>query len=287
MRTAKQNIICALADFQYLTVSQLMTVEEYKETSRSYVYKEVNELVAAGLLLALPRQVVTQPRLYTLTAKGRRFATLLGKEPVTRFRVGEEQERGENVSFVAHTIAVTNVLIAARLLVKTVPSIRLNRMLTERELKRTIYVPVPGEGTTTRNICIEPDAALDFIVQDTWQDFLYLEVYRHHLAETRYKHKIQGYVTALVSGLHQQLFHTPAMSVAVIATTEKLAGTLKHWAEEALGAMDRTDAGDRFFFCSLDTATASPRELFLSPVWETAFSTTKTPLLVLGTSDVS
>jgi hypothetical protein len=157
-------------------------------------------------------------------------------------------------------------------------------MLTERELKRTIYVAVPeqtGDGKTKRKICIEPDGALDFTIQDTWQDFLYLEVYRHHLAETRFKQKIQGYVTTLISGLHEQLFQTSAMSVAIIATIEKLAGTLKQWAEEALVAMDRTDAGERFFFCWLDTATTTPEELFLSPCWEQAFGTTTTPLLVL------
>jgi hypothetical protein len=283
MRTAQRKIIGDLADFHYLTVSQLVALE-YKETSRSYVHKEVNELVAADLVLALPRQAVTQPRLYTLTAKGRRIATQLGKEPVKRFRVGEEQERGENLYFVAHTITVTDVLIAAHLLARTVPGIRLNRMLTERELKRTIYVAVPertGNGTTTRKICIEPDAGLDFTIQGTWQDFLYLEVYRHHLAATRFQHKIQGYVTAVATGLHEQLFQTPAMSVAVIATTQKLAGTLKQWAEEALVALHRADAGERFFFCWLDTATASPEEMFLSPVWEQAFGTTKTPLLVL------
>jgi hypothetical protein len=281
MHTAKRKIISDLADFHYLTVSQLVTLE-YKDTSRSYAHKEVNELVAAGLVLALPRQVVTQPRLYTLTAKGRRVATQLGKEPYKRFRVGEEQARGENLYFVAHTIAVTDVLIAARLLARTVPGIRLNRMLTEWELKRTNYVPVPGEGTTKqRKLCIEPDGALDFVIQDTWQDFCYLEVYRHHLNETRFQQKIQGYVSALVSGIHEHLFQTSAMAVAVIATTDKLKETLKHWAEEALVAMHRADAGDRFFFCSLNAASVSPKELFLSPSWEQAFGATKTPLLGL------
>jgi hypothetical protein len=280
MRKAQQRIISDLAEFHYLTVSQLMTLEGYQDSSRSYVYKEVNALVAADFIMALPRHIVTQPRLYTLTATGRRVASFLGKEPVKRFRPSEEKERGENGLFVAHTIAVTDVLIAGRLLAKRVPEIRLNRMLTERELKRTIYVPAPRQ-TGERNICIEPDGALEFISQDTWQDFLYLEVYRHHLNETRFQHKIQGYVTALVAGLHEQLFATSAMSVAVIAASDKLKETLKHWAEEALVAMERPDAGDRFFFCWLDTATASPTELFLSPVWEQAFGTAKTPLLVL------
>jgi hypothetical protein len=280
MRTAQRKIITDLVEFHYLTVSQLLALAEYQETSRSYLYKQVKELVAAEYLMALPRQVVTQPRLYTLTAKGRKFASIMGKTPYTRFRPGEEKERGENSVFVAHTIAVTDVLIAARLLAKTYPAIRLNHMLTERELKRTMYVPVPGQ-TEERRICIEPDGAVDFTVKDTWQDFLYLEVYRHHLNATRFQHKIQGYVTALVSGLHERLFATPAMSVAIIATTAKLKDTLKQWAEEALVAMQRTDAGDRFFFCSLDATATSPEELFLSPVWEQAYSTTKTPLLTL------
>jgi hypothetical protein len=284
MRTAQQKIINDLAEFHYLTISQLMTLEGYQESSRSYVYRQVNELVAEDYVFALPQQVVTQPRLYTLTSKGHRCASFLGKEPVKRFRPGEEKERGENGVFVAHTIAVTDVLIAARLLANTVPGIRLNRILTERELKRTIYVPVPAQPsqeTTQRHICIEPDGAVDFTVKDTWQDFLYLEVYRHHLNKERFQRKIQGYVTALVSGLHEQLFKTPAMAVAVIATIDKLAGTLKHWSEEAVAAIERTDIGDRFFFCSMNTATTSPEELFLSPVWEQAFGTAKTPLLIL------
>jgi hypothetical protein len=85
MRTAHRNIISDLAAFHYLTVSQLMTVEEYKESSRSYLYKAVKELVAEDLIMALPRQVVTQPRLYTLTAKGRRLATMLGTVPYKRY----------------------------------------------------------------------------------------------------------------------------------------------------------------------------------------------------------
>jgi hypothetical protein len=101
---------------------------------------------------------------------------------------------------------------------------------------------------TQRKLCIEPDGALDFVIQDAWQDFLYLEIYRHHLNETRFKQKIQGYVTAVATGLHEHLFQTSAMSVAIIATREKLAGTLKQWAEEALVAMHRPDAGDRFSF---------------------------------------
>jgi hypothetical protein len=61
-----------------------------------------------------------------------------------------------------------------------------------------------------------------------------------------------------------------------------MAATLKRWTEETLQAMGRAEEGEGFFFRSIaDTATASPEELYLTPVWEHAFSTTKTPLLVL------
>jgi hypothetical protein len=46
--------------------------------------------------------------------------------------------------------------------------------------------------------------------------------------------------------------------------------------------VERPYEGDWFFFCSLDVASASLEELYLAPVWERAFGTAKTPLLVLA-----
>jgi hypothetical protein len=60
-----------------------------------------------------------------------------------------------------------------------------------------------------------------------------------------------------------------------------LAATLKRWTEEVLHEDKQQELGERFFFRSIDTATASPEEMYLSPVWEQAFSDVKTPLLDL------
>jgi hypothetical protein len=46
--------------------------------------------------------------------------------------------------------------------------------------------------------------------------------------------------------------------------------------------LGQEEEGERFFFTSSDPATTNPEELFLSPVWEQAFSSAKTPLLMLG-----
>jgi hypothetical protein len=67
----------------------------------------------------------------------------------------------------------------------------------------------------------------------------------------------------------------------VLTATDELARTLKRWTEEVLVTLAQPEQGERFFFCSCNPATASPEELFLSPVWETAFGSAKTPLLIL------
>jgi hypothetical protein len=175
------------------------------------------------------------------------------------------------------------VLIAAWQLSQNHPGIVLSRMITERELKRKIYVAIPEK------ICIEPDASCEFTITTTvdnkqvrWQDFFHIEVYRNlPPADWRFKQKVQGYVTSVDTGRHEALFHTPALSIAVIAQTEPMAATLKQWAEEALTEMHLPEEGERFFFRSANVSSASPEELFLAPVWERAFGTAKTPLLVM------
>jgi hypothetical protein len=56
---------------------------------------------------------------------------------------------------------------------------------------------------------------------------------------------------------------------------------LKRWTEEALIEMARPEEGERFFFRRIDLSSISPSDLYLSPDWQQAFSTDKTPLLVL------
>jgi hypothetical protein len=284
--TVCQQLLVELAACDYLTASQAARLLA-KERSLTYIREQFRWLVSAGLALSLESRFVTMPRVYTPTRKGREYAGLLcGISSDKRFRPSEERDKARNEYFITHTLAVTDVLIAARLLAKTIPGITLTRMFTEQALKRKIYVELPaptGHGTAQpRTIFVEPDASVDFLIQKTWQNFLHIEVYRNlPPAEWRFKQKIHGYVTYAITGQHEALFHTPSLSIAVIAQTEQMATTLKQWIEEALQDMGQEEEGDWFFFCSLNPATVSPEEMFLAPVWESAFSTTKTPLLVL------
>jgi hypothetical protein len=279
------KILLALARFDYLTAEQVTRLL-YAASSLAFVRKKLKSLVAEELIFVLGGRAVNLPVLYTLSGKGRHYVSQLGTPATKRFRPAEEREKAANAFFLRHTIAVTDVLIAACRLTHTVPEIVLTRMYLERELKRIIYVepvlPIREGKTHQRTLCLEPDAAVDFTIHEEWQDFFHIEVYRSNLREDRFKHKIAGYAAYALSTTHQELFHTPSLAIAVFCATDPMAQSLKRWTEEVLQTLPQPELGEQFFFTSSDPATVSPEELFLSPVWESACSTTKTPLLVLA-----
>jgi hypothetical protein len=278
-----QNILRSLAAFDYLTAEQVTRLS-YSAASLTYVKALLKSLVDAQLVLSVGGRDVNLPLIYTLSGTGRQYASLLGATKGKRFRQAEETEKGHNPYFLKHTIAVTDVLVAARLLSETVPAIQLARLYTEWELKRKIYVPLAG-----KSVCLEPDAGVLFRItetwhdeQQTWEDFFHIEVYRTHLREERFKQKIHTYAAYATSPRHSALFHTPALAVAIFCADDQLAETLKQWTEEVLQEGQQRELGERFFFSSVNPATASPEELFLSPGWEQAFGSAKTPLLMLA-----
>jgi hypothetical protein len=282
MAKGQHAILTTLLEFEYLTASQV-TKLCYSAGSLKYVKAQLKALVDSGRALSLGGRGTGLPLIYTLTGKGRSLAASVIGQQARRFRPQEARETQANIYFMQHTLAVNDVLIGARLLAKTRPDIVLTRLYREPELQRRIYVDVPNK------ICIEPDGSCQFLITEiehdaihAWEQFCHLEVYRNlPPVKERYKQKIQGYVRYDDTGQHEALFHTPVLTVAVFAQTEQMAAILKYWTEQALAEIDRSEEGDWFFFRSIDTATASPEEMYLAPVWERAFGTTKTPLLVL------
>jgi hypothetical protein len=292
LRKAGERIISALAAFEYLTASQVTRLL-YAPSSIKHVQEQLKLLVDQGLAITIGGRAVHLPLIYTLTSNGRHYAASLGVPTGKRFRPSEEADKGHNPYFLKHMMAVTEVLISARLLADSLPDIELSHMLTERQLKRKIHVELPVEpnedGTRFQTIAIEPDAGVHLTITEAWHetpqlwaDFFFIELYRNlPPREWRFKQKIAGYVFYATSGWHERFFQTPALSIAVIAQTYQMATTLKHWTEQVLTQMQRPEEGEWFFFTSLDPASVSPEELFLSPVWESAFGTAKTPLLML------
>jgi hypothetical protein len=281
--TLPEQIIGELAMYHYLTAEQLIRVLGYAPSSRTHMEENLRKLAASGLVLPLAGKAFNLPRVYTLTAKGRRYAALLGKEPgKQRFRPGEERDIQHNMFFIRHFLAVSDVLIAARLLAQTTPGIVLTRLYQEHELKGKLSLPLHlPRQSRPQTIVLVPDAALQFIIADTWEDVFYMEVYRNFPAEARFKQKVAAYVALAHSPLHRELFATDALSVAMLATPPLLAQTLKTWTEEALTVLGQPEEGQRFFFASIATEQATPQAMYLLPVWRQAYGSSPTPLLVV------
>jgi hypothetical protein len=281
-QTPQDKLRFALGEYEFLTARQL-TALLYKKGSLTYVRDNLKTLRDAGDVLSFGGRETNLPVIYTLSGNGRRYVARHSMQRAGRFRPGETQAKTNNGYFLRHTLAVNDVLIAARLLSQSVPAIILNRAYHERELRRKITVAIPAGGKT-RQIFLEPDAGLDFRIrkdETVWRDFFFVEVYRHHPMEHRFKQKVQGYVVYASSTQHEALFHTKALTIALFCETAAVKTHLKGWTEQVLTQLGQEHEGERFFFSSVAVSEASPTDVFLSPVWEQAFSITKTPLLVL------
>jgi hypothetical protein len=113
-----------------------------------------------------------------------------------------------------------------------------------------------------------------------WRYFFQVELYRYLPKKERFQKKVLGYVDLAGSGKQQERFGTTALAVAVCCPGEGgLARTLKGWTEEVLAKQPAE--GQRFFFGSLDPAQVQPSELYLAPIFQRPFASTKTPLLLL------
>jgi hypothetical protein len=165
-------------------------------------------------------------------------------------------------------------------------------MLHEVELKQQpIYVEVTNptnDGQHKRErIGLIADGILDFAIQNTWRDFIMVEVYKSFIDEKRWKEKVRAYVV-YIHDLHQKLYGTNALTIAVFATLgDRLRDTLKRWTEEELTRGKATAEGGRFFFSSVNAGTVSPLDTYLAPVWYQAFTTDPAPLLLLEEADSS
>jgi hypothetical protein len=102
-----EKLLAALAIFGYLTAAQLTRLL-YKETSISFVRKTLHDLAAAGFVLALPRQSVTHPIVYTPTGTGYTYAAALGIRQTRRVRPQEEKTKAKNAQFLQHALAVND-----------------------------------------------------------------------------------------------------------------------------------------------------------------------------------
>src|SRR5918998_2598008 len=94
-----EKILCALAEFDYLTAAQVTRLC-YAKGSLTYVKATLKSLGAAGLAVPLGGRGTSLPRVYTPTGTGYTVASMTQGLPQTkRVRRTEEAAKAANVYF--------------------------------------------------------------------------------------------------------------------------------------------------------------------------------------------
>jgi hypothetical protein len=153
---AEHSILLALGVYHYLRANQLCRLL-YAKGSLSYVYEKLRNLVEAGYLLRTltpsRNRTGSAPFIYTYACKGYTYCVeALRLDLPARYHVTEQQQKSP--LFLAHTLAVNDVLISIALLQKQDPDrFYIAQLYQERTLKQD---PVKVQlASKTRSVVLD------------------------------------------------------------------------------------------------------------------------------------
>jgi hypothetical protein len=279
-----EQILHALFDFHYLTAEQLTRLR-YSKASLNYAREQLKRLYDRGYFGRTygPRSQAagSTPWVYYLARKGLAHFKEHGYELERRYRPSEERSRSDQ--FLFHTLAVNDVLIAARLLERHVGGLELASIRHDLDLKRNPVKLETGKVDTATG-----EKELESVSPDGWVSFraavlgkdrpvlfpLLLELDRNTEPVRRIKRKIRGLLT-YIQGPYRELFGTKYVTVAFIVEeascrskegAEKRVRDLCRWTEEALSELGKQAQGKLFVFTTLPLGEElDPERFFLAP----------------------
>lgn len=286
LTTADATLLYAILRYHCLTALQA-TKLLYARSSLTWIQSKLKKLAEAGYLTRdrIPTRPTqgTAPLYYALSRKGLAYLTSLGVPVPGAIRPYQVHEY--SYLFLAHLLAVNEVLIAAELLCKAHPSIRLARLQHDQELKRQ---PVYVAGDGGKRQAVVPDGFLDFEVHTMpgYRVPLCLELDRGTERQRDIRAKIRALV-AFSRGPYQAAFGRRSLTICFIASSgpDRLRALIA-WTREELTALNVTDAAaDIFRFAAFpldwhipEAERPSPAELFLAPRWQRAFGNQTEPV---------
>lgn len=285
---ADAPLVGALGRLFYLTAAQLTRLL-YAPTSHTYTQARLKRLADAGYLqrIFLPRPTRTgsAPVVYTLARKGLGLLAEWGSPLDRRYRPAEVRET--SYLYLAHTLALNDILIALALLCRRDRRVRIAALQHERELKLDpLRVRLP-DGTTAGVI---PDAWVDLRLigaRQRYQECYAIELDRGTTGQRAWRRKVAGLLAA-AAGPYQQRFGTPSLTIAVVATPgARRRDELLRWTAAELQAAGRTDAAPLFRVASLPETADVPGQLWVGAGWRTPCNDQVAPLLELTGLDAS
>lgn len=280
---ADHPILVALGRYYYLTARQLTRLL-YAPSSQTYAQARLKRLVDHAVLqrIFLPRPTRTgsAPLAYTLARKGLHALVEWGGAGERRYRPAEVRET--SYLYLAHTLALNDVLIALELLCRRDPRVELAALRHERELKcQPVRISLPGGATTS----VIPDAWVDLRLLGRYQECYAIELDRGTTEQRAWRRKVAALI-AYASGPYQERFGTASLTIAVVATSGKgRRDQLIRWTEAELRSHGHEHQANLFRFTGVPIVDTDPIDVFAGSVWHRPFDPHPTPLL--GLSDVS
>jgi hypothetical protein len=276
LNPADENLLRAAFRYYYLSSRQACRLF-YSFGSLTYVQTKLKSLTDAGFLqriwLPRPSPHGSAPSVYTLARRGLNHLRGQGLDVSRRYRPSEQNER--SYLFLAHTLAVNDVLIGAELLSRYTQSVQLARVLHERDLKRS---PLRVEDNDGRYITVVPDGWLDFRVNGSYQACLAVELDRGTEEQKAWRRKVRG-LLAFANGPYQEVFQTRSLTIAVVATSgDQRLLQLIRWTENELALLKEESQGDLFVFTGIAPQSA-PTDLFTATRWFQPFGEKPVALL--------
>lgn len=286
-----EAMLQAIARLQFVTSRQIVRLF-YQPGSLEYVRGRLKHLADRQYLLRL-RLPSSGPGntawVYAVAGKGWRYLrasnALSGNEEAPlRFRPTEQHEH--SWLFLTHSLAVTDILVAALCLPEIQPTLLLRELCHERVLRR--QPPVKVQTLRGETVGIIPDGFLDFILDGEVRMSILLELDRGTMAREAMQRKFRG-LLAYADGPYQTVFRSTSLTFAV-ATTAGLARCeqLRTWCarvlQEVPDATHRQAYADLFLFTALPqtvpgSGALDPEALFLRPVWTQPLADGLQPLL--------
>src|SRR5215207_5668591 len=215
---ADKKILETVMRYQCMTAMQI-TKLLYSLTSHRWVQRKVSDLAAAGYLVSdrIPSRQIqgSAPRYFALARGGLAWLADQGMAVPPGLRAYQVKEY--SYLFLSHLLAVNEVLLAAELVCREQPALKLARLLHDSELKRRPVYLLDASG---KKRSVIPDGFLDFEVHASSGGYrapLCIEVDRGTERQQDFRAKIRRLI-AFQRGPYQEVFGRRSLTVCVIAS---------------------------------------------------------------------
>jgi len=278
-------VLQAVCKYHLLTNIQIRVACGYKPNSLHLVQQLTKQLVDNEYLLSFPRPTIsgTSQLIYALARRGRNYLKSAGVDVRDYFRPSQEQEK--SYLFLAHTLAVNDVLIAASRLHKHTSSYSLSQFIHDRVLKQTPYKVMTTGGNKTEAVTVVPDAYMLFVKQKESgkekQIPVLLELDRSTVEQKPFRRNLRARIQFIKTEGYKSYLETTTVMFAYAAAEggEKRLDAMRNWArKEMADTQEKGWLSDLFLFTCL-IQPIDPVSLFLEPRWYTPFDDTPLSLL--------